>query len=125
MAILRSQRHNRKLQRGAHAANGFTLRLTALEADREALEARLQRIAEQGVPNYFGLQRFGFDGGNVVQARDFATRQELPVQRNLRSRLLSAARSHLFNQVLARRVAAGTWNQAQIGDCLLYTSRCV
>lgn len=121
LVILRSQRHNRKLQRGAHSANGFTLRLTALDADREALERRLQRIAEQGVPNYFGLQRFGFDGGNVEQARDFASRQELPVQRNLRSRLLSAARSYLFNQVLARRVAAGTWNQAQIGDLLAFT----
>lgn len=122
MVILRSQRHNRKLQRGAHAANGFTLRLTALEADRDALEQRLQRIAEQGVPNYFGLQRFGFDGGNVEQARDFASRQELPVQRNLRSRLLSSARSYLFNQVLAKRVAAGTWNQAQVGDVLAFTT---
>lgn len=122
MVILRSQRHNRKLQRGAHAANGFTLRLTALETDRDALEQRLQRIAEQGVPNYFGLQRFGFDGGNVEQARDFASRQELPVQRNLRSRLLSSARSYLFNQVLAKRVAAGTWNQAQVGDVLAFTT---
>lgn len=122
LAILRSQRHNRKLQRGAHAANGFTLRLTALEADRDALEQRLQRIAAQGVPNYFGLQRFGFDGGNVEQAGDFASRLELPVPRNLRSRLLSSARSYLFNQVLARRVAAGSWNQAQIGDVLAFTT---
>lgn len=122
LVILRSLRHNRKLQRGAHAANGFTLRLTALEADRDALGQRLQRIAEQGVPNYFGLQRFGFDGGNVEQARDFASRQELPVQRNLRSRLLSSARSYLFNQVLAKRVAAGTWNQAQVGDVLAFTT---
>ena len=122
LVIQRSHRHNRKLQRGAHAANGFTLRLTALEADRDALEQRLQRIAAQGVPNYFGSQRFGFDGGNVEQARDFAARLELPVQRNLRSRLLSSARSYLVNQVLAKRVAAGTWNQAQIGDLLAFTA---
>ncbi|NYK65185.1 tRNA pseudouridine(13) synthase TruD, partial [Salmonella enterica subsp. enterica serovar Typhimurium] len=44
------------------------------------------------------------------------------VQRNLRSRLLSSARSYLFNQVLAKRVAAGTWNQAQIGDLLAFTA---
>ncbi len=122
LVILSSQRHNRKLQRGAHAANGFTLRLTALEADRDVLEQRLQCIAAQGVPNYFGLQRFGFDGGNVEQARDFASRQELPVQRNLRSRLLSAARSYLFNRLLAERVSAGTWSQAQIGDLLAFTT---
>ncbi|MFI8747930.1 tRNA pseudouridine(13) synthase TruD [Pseudomonas sp. NPDC077186] len=121
LAILKRERHNRKLQRGAHAANGFTLRLTALEADREALQQRLQRIAAQGVPNYFGLQRFGFAGGNVEEARQYATRQELPVQRNLRSRLLSAARSYLFNRVLAERVAAGSWNQARVGDLLAFT----
>lgn len=121
LRIRESRRHNRKLQCGAHAANGFTLRLTALQADPALLEQRLQRIAAQGVPNYFGLQRFGFAGGNVEEARQYAERQELPVQRNLRSRLLSAARSHLFNRVLAERVAAGSWNQARVGDLLAFT----
>ena len=121
LRLLKQVRHSRKLQRGAHAANGFTLRLTHLQADREALEQRLLRIQAEGVPNYFGLQRFGFDGGNVAQAREFAARQELPVQRNLRSRLLSAARSYLFNRVLAARVANGTWNRAQVGDLLAFT----
>src|SRR5690606_10657845 len=51
----------------------------------------------------------------------FAMRQELPVQRNLRSRLLSSARSYVFNRVLAQRVAAGTWNRAQVGDLLAFT----
>ena len=121
LAILKAARHSRKLQRGAHSANGFSLRLTALEADREALEQRLQRIREQGVPNYYGLQRFGWQGGNVVDARAFAERGELPEQRNTRSRLLSAARSFLFNRALAARVADGSWNRAQVGDLLAFT----
>ncbi|MDH4562111.1 tRNA pseudouridine(13) synthase TruD [Pseudomonas sp. BN411] len=121
LRILKSVRHKRKLQRGAHSANGFTLRLTRLVADREALEARLKRLAEAGVPNYFGVQRFGHGGGNVVDARNFAERKELPVQRNVRSRLLSAGRSFVFNRVLAERIAAGTWNQAQVGDLLAFT----
>ncbi|MDH4873075.1 tRNA pseudouridine(13) synthase TruD [Pseudomonas sp. BN515] len=121
LRILKSVRHKRKLQRGAHSANGFTLRLTRLVADREELEARLKRLAEAGVPNYFGLQRFGHGGGNVVDARNFAERKELPVQRNVRSRLLSAGRSFVFNRVLAERIAAGTWNQAQVGDLLAFT----
>ena len=41
LRILQATRHSRKLQRGAHSANGFTLRLTQLAADREALDARL------------------------------------------------------------------------------------
>ncbi|WP_028239517.1 tRNA pseudouridine(13) synthase TruD [Stutzerimonas azotifigens] len=122
LAVLRQVRHSRKLQRGAHSANGFTLRLTALEADHAALDERLRRIAAHGVPNYFGPQRFGHDGGNLQQAREFAEARVLPAQRNLRSRALSAARSHLFNRVLAERVAAGTWDRAQVGDLLSFTT---
>src|SRR5690606_41057310 len=81
----------------------------------------LECIKSFGVPNYFGPQRFGFDGGNVHGAREYAERQELPIQRNLRSRLLSAGRSYLFNRVLAERIAAGTWDRALPGDLLAFT----
>jgi tRNA pseudouridine13 synthase len=121
LCILKQVRHSRKLQRGAHAANGFTLRLTRLDADRAALDRRLTQIAAQGIPNYYGLQRFGFEGGNVAHARHFAESRTLPEKRNVRSRVLSAARSLLFNRVLAARVAAGTWNQALPGDLLAFT----
>lgn len=119
--ILDIQRHSRKLQRGAHSANGFTIRLTDLKADHAALDARLQIIAEQGVPNYFGLQRFGEKGNNLLGALEYAQRKELPVQRNLRSRLLSTGRSTVFNRVLAQRVQNKTWNIAQVGDVLAFT----
>ena len=39
----------------------------------------------------------------------------------MRSRLLSAARSYVFNQVLAARVADGSWQRAQVGDLLAFT----
>ncbi|HGM5581580.1 TPA: tRNA pseudouridine(13) synthase TruD [Pseudomonas putida] len=121
LRVLKQVRHQRKLQRGAHSANGFTLRLTALSADRQALDARLEQLKVQGVPNYFGAQRFGHAGGNVHDALDWATREALPEQRNVRSRLLSAGRSYLFNQALAARVADGSWNRAQVGDLLAFT----
>ena len=121
LIILKTARHKRKLQRGAHAANGFTLRLTQLTADKDGLQQRLEQIARQGIPNYFGAQRFGHLGGNLGEARAYAARQALPEQRNVRSRLLSTARSYLFNQVLAARVADGSWNRAQVGDLLAFT----
>lgn len=121
LSILKQTRHSRKLQRGAHSANGFTLRLTALAADRAALDERLEAMQQTGVPNYFGTQRFGFQGGNVFDAQQYAERQALPEQRNVRSRLLSTARSFLFNRMLAARVADGTWNRAQVGDLLAFT----
>jgi len=66
------------------------------------------------VPNFFGEQRFGREGRNVARARAmFAGRR---VQRHERSLLLSAARSQLFNAVLAQRVERGDWNRAIEGD---------
>jgi len=114
-------RHRRKLQRGAHSANRFAIRLTQLRADQQALDACLVLMAEQGVPNYFGPQRFGWDGNNLVDARNWAERCALPPAKGTRSRLLSTARSYLFNQVLAQRVQDGSWNKLLPGDCLAFT----
>lgn len=122
LRIIKRIRHQRKLQRGTHSGNGFTIRLTGLDADHLALEQKLQCIAREGVPNYFGLQRFGHDGYNVSQAFEYASQQKLPEQRTVRSRLLSSARSYLFNKVLASRVAEGTWNKVIDGDVLSFTN---
>lgn len=109
--------HARKLPRGALAGNRFVLALRQVEGERVAIEARLRAIAAVGVPNYFGEQRFGRAGGNVEKAvAMFAGRR---VQREERSMLLSAARSELFNRVLAARVAAGSWNAALDGEVWL------
>ena len=121
LRCLASTRHSRKLQRGAHQANRFVILLTGLQADPGQLDARLQRIASEGVPNYFGPQRFGRDGGNIEQARHWAERGALPPARGTRSRLLSTTRSLLFNRVLAQRVADGSWNRILPGDCLAFT----
>lgn len=116
-----SRRHSRKLQRGAHRANHFVIRLSQLQADTCLLDQRLSLVAQQGVPNYFGPQRFGQGGGNLLEARRWAERGALPPARGTRSRLLSTARSLIFNRVLAQRVASGTWNQVMVGDCMAFT----
>ncbi|WP_256646553.1 tRNA pseudouridine(13) synthase TruD [Thermomonas paludicola] len=106
--------HSRKLPRGALAGNRFVLVLRDVAGARGAIEARLAAIAANGVPNYFGEQRFGRGGGNVQQAvAMFAGRR---VKREERTMLLSAARSELFNRVLSARVEAGRWNAALEGE---------
>jgi tRNA pseudouridine13 synthase len=106
--------HARKLPRGALAGNRFVLVLREVACNRDAVEARLSAIASRGVPNYFGEQRFGRGGGNVRQAvAMFAGRR---VKREERTLLLSAARSELFNRVLAARVEAGSWDAALDGE---------
>jgi tRNA pseudouridine13 synthase len=107
-------RHSRKLKRGALRGNRFVLVLREIEGERAEAETRLAAIATRGVPNYFGEQRFGLGGGNVAHARAmFGGRR---VDRDKRSILLSAARSHIFNGVLAERVAAGTWDAPMDGE---------
>lgn len=107
-------RHSRKLKRGALRGNRFVIVLREVEGDRDAAEARLGAIAARGVPNYFGEQRFGLGGNNVAQARAmFAGRR---VDRDKRSILLSAARSHIFNGVLAERVLADAWDAPMAGE---------
>lgn len=106
--------HSRKLPRGALAGNRFRLVLRGVEGEREAIDARLQQIRAQGVPNYFGEQRFGRGGGNIAKA--IAMFAGGRVRREERSLLLSAARSELFNRVLQTRVEAGNWNAALEGE---------
>jgi len=61
--VLASDWHQRKLPRGALRGNRFVLRLREVEGERHAIEDRLAKIAERGVPNGFGAQRFGREGG--------------------------------------------------------------
>lgn len=114
LRVIEHHWHARKLPRGALAGNRFVLVLRDARGDRGAIEARLQAIAQCGVPNYFGEQRFGRDGDNIANAQAmFAGRR---VRREQRGLLLSAARSELFNRVLAARVLADNWNRALDGE---------
>ncbi|MDE2309063.1 MAG: tRNA pseudouridine(13) synthase TruD [Xanthomonadaceae bacterium] len=112
--VLAATRHSRKLKRGALRGNRFMLVLREVQGDRQAAERVLGQIAVRGVPNYFGEQRFGREGGNVAQARAmFAGRR---VERDKRAFLLSAARSQIFNDVLAARVERGAWDTPLDGE---------
>lgn len=117
LRVLDSAWHARKLPRGALAGNRFVLVLRDLAGEHAEIEARLAMLAARGVPNYFGEQRFGRKGDNVQQAvAMFAGRR---VKREERTLLLSAARSELFNRVLATRVEAGNWDAALDGEVWL------
>ena len=106
--------HARKLPPGALAGNRFVLVLRDVAGERADIDMRLQAIAARGVPNYFGEQRFGRGGDNVRKAvAMFAGGR---VKREERAMLLSAARSELFNRVLAARVDAGNWDAALDGE---------
>ena len=112
--VLEVSRHRRKLKRGALAGNRFVLVLRDVQGQRDAAEACLAAIAARGVPNYFGEQRFGRSGGNVARAEKMFAGQR--VDKKTRSLLISAARSQIFNAVLAERVQTDRWDRALDGE---------
>jgi len=82
-------------------------------------QAIVAALREQGMPNYFGAQRFGHAQGNLAAAERWFAGQERPPKRHLQGLYLSAARALLFNQVLAERVRQGSWNTAVGGDVFM------
>ncbi len=116
--IIEQNRHSRKLKRGVLAGNTFQLILRGLTGAESDWEAALQQIAKQGVPNYFGEQRFGHHGNNLRRADQWFSTGKAPRKRTQKSLYLSAARSWLFNQVLSTRVGDNTWNTVLEGDIL-------
>lgn len=111
--VLRSERHRRKLRRGTHRYNHFELVLSGVTLAQ--LEQRISTLAQRGVPNYFGEQRFGRHGENIEAAQRWLLGGG-KVSRFKRGLWLSVVRAQLFNAVLAGRVAAGNWNTALAGD---------
>ena len=112
--VLATARHDKKLRPGDLIGNRFDLRLRDVSNMTEVL-ARLPMLA-QGIPNYFGEQRFGHGGNNVVQARAWGNGEIRVKDKNKRSFYLSAARSWLFNQILSKRLEDDTVQSPLLGD---------
>lgn len=121
--ILSSVRQRRKLQRGALRGNDFRLVVREFSGDAVLLERRLAAVAAGGVPNYFGAQRFGHGRGNLAKAEKWFSGALRVKDRGLRGLLLSAARSLIFNEVLARRVGDRSWNVGLPGDLLMFDGK--
>lgn len=113
--VLAAVRRSRKLRRGEHQGNRFEILLTQVAGNVGAVEAGLTRMQAQGCPNYYGPQRFGWQGNNLDQACRLKPGRQRG--RNRRQGLyFSAARSWLFNEILAERVQLGNWHEPLEGE---------
>lgn len=112
--LIASSRNQRKLKTGAHSGNEFRIALRGINTIDESLLSVLVQCRDGGVPNYFGEQRFGRNGGNIDMARAFFSGKRL--KRDDRSMAISAARSLIFNRMLECRVSDGSWNCVEAGD---------
>ncbi len=137
--ILKMKRHSRKLQRGGLTGNRFQILIRnltdlsgrSLDFNQAQIlfEKRIDLIISNGLPNYFGSQRFGKHGNNLVEgdklmeqvlankADSQKTRRRRPD--NKQGMYLSALRSWMFNEILSKRIDSGDWSRAILGDVLL------
>jgi tRNA pseudouridine13 synthase len=118
--VLEVSRHANKLRTGHLRGNRFTIRLADVPPEHDAhVRDGLARISELGLPNYFGTQRFGFEGKNVSSAYAWvAEGGRAPAKPFLRKLLVSALQSALFNVWLAERLERGALLLAEHGDIL-------
>jgi tRNA pseudouridine13 synthase len=110
--VLEADAHSRKLPRGALAGNRFIIRVRETNIDDTELTTRIAEISRLGVPNYFGPQRFGHNGANLARVTDGLR----ALRFHERGFVLSAARSLVFNAVLAARVRDSSWDHLEAGD---------
>ena len=115
--ILDVTRHQRKIRIGSLQGNHFEILLRNAE-ETDELKVRLDFLAKNGFPNYFTEQRFGRDGNNLTQALRWANGEIKVKDRNKRSFYLSAARSEVFNLIVAKRIELGLAQQVLNGDVL-------
>ncbi|MFC3094275.1 tRNA pseudouridine(13) synthase TruD [Alteromonas sediminis] len=123
VTVLSHTRHHKKLRVGGLKGNHFSLTLRGID-DIDATIARLETVKHQGVPNYFGDQRFGVrrnDDGTVSMGGTLTLAMrmvegEVIRNRNKRNMAISALRSALFNTLVSERIQAGMFDQVYLGD---------
>jgi tRNA pseudouridine13 synthase len=112
------KRHRNKLKSGHLDGNRFRIKLSGLK-DAGAARVVLERLGQQGLPNYFGAQRFGASGTNAARGKAILLKGGKARRHDFeRKLLLSAYQSELFNRVLARRLEGGLLGTAREGDVL-------
>ena len=118
--LLNVSRHGNKLRPGHLRGNRFRILIRdANVAAGDQLERILSRIRAEGLPNYYGTQRFGRDGETAKLGLDLLARTGRPVRQGfLRKLALSAAQSLQFNAYLAQRLADGLMRRVLPGDVM-------
>lgn len=118
--VITVSRHGNKLRPGHLRGNRFYILVRDVFADAAARAAPiLHRLTTEGLPNYYGEQRFGRDGDNAQLGLKLLRGE--PVGRIspfLRKLALSAVQSLLFNQCLANRIRDGLMRTVLLGDVL-------
>ena len=121
--VLSTHKHHKKLKVGQLEGNHFSITLRNV-TQMDLVEQRLKLIKQEGVPNYFGDQRFGVmigpDGkvqmGGTLFLGLRMVSGEVIRNRNKRNMALSSLRSALFNTLVSQRITDNMFEKINIGD---------
>ncbi len=103
--ILETVRHNNKIRVGHLKGNRFHIRLKkVLGVQKDKLDSVLKWVKKNGVPNYFGNQRFGNDGDNWVDGKKLIEGTLKIRDRKTKEFLMGSYQSYLFNGWLSKRM---------------------
>ncbi len=125
--IIQVQRSNRPLRMGDLLGNRFGIWINRVDTKKFGqLQKALDKIVQQGLPNYFGYQRFGqkaLEQARALIEGDFFTRDK-----KLERMLLFAYQSDLFNRWLDERIRMSEngrfkllWGDVYQADSKLFT----
>ena len=102
--VLKTFKHHEKLKIGNLSGNRFKITLKDIKAEELPLIYQtLSQIQKNGMPNYFGYQRFGKEY-NFEQAKQIIYGDEVVTDKKVAKFLKLAYQSYFFNAWLAKRI---------------------
>ncbi len=111
--VLETYQHNQKIKIGDLNGNKFKIILKEInEVDLPIIYQTLSQIQKNGMPNYFGYQRFGKDT-TFEQCKNIVYGDEFTIDKKLKHLQISAYQSYFFNAWLAFRVGLSKENKSK------------
>nr|WP_321265983.1 tRNA pseudouridine(13) synthase TruD [uncultured Sulfurimonas sp.] len=103
--ILATTRHSHSIRMGDLYGNRFSINLHFVDnIDAGRIEKVARKIAKEGLPNYFGYQRFGRDADSIKQAKEMIQGEIFIEDAKIKNFLISIYQSTFFNDWLRERV---------------------
>jgi tRNA pseudouridine13 synthase len=118
--VLEAAAHGQKLRTGHLRANRFRIRLRDLDPARiDEVRRVLSLIEAQGLPNYYGEQRFGREGDNAERALRWVRGESRAPRGGFQRKLqMSALQSEIFNRCVSSRIETSTLAKVFAGDVM-------
>jgi len=103
--VLSATRHTHSIRMGDLKGNRFSINLFGVsQIEAGQIEKLARKSAKNGLPNYFGYQRFGRDEDSIEQAKAMIAGDLYINDAKLKKFLISIYQSQFFNDWLKERV---------------------